>query len=89
MIVAVSPIAQAVCNLITIYTFVVLAVILMSWFPIRPGTPVYSIWRVLRTVTDPVLLPLRRVVPPLGGVFDLSPLILIFGLQIIANIICR
>lgn len=88
MMFAVSPPARVLCTLITLYTFVVLAAILMSWFPIQPGTPVYSIWRFLRSLTDPVLLPLRRVIPPVGGVFDLSPLILIIGLQIAQGIIC-
>jgi YggT family protein len=79
---------QVICNLILVYTVVVLAAILMSWFPIQPGTPVYSIWRALRSVTDPVLLPLRRLIPPIGGVFDLSPIILLFGLQILRGVIC-
>ena len=77
------------CNLITVYTFVVLAAILMSWFPIQPGSAVYSVWRFLRMLTDPVLLPLRRVIPPIGGAFDLSPLILIIALQVLHGIICR
>lgn len=88
MISVVSPFAQVICTLITIYTFIVLAAILMSWFPIRPDTAAYSIWRFLRSLTDPVLLPLRRLIPPIGGVFDLSPLILVIGLQVAQGIIC-
>ncbi len=88
MMLAVSPVLRVICPLITLYTFVVLAAILMSWFPIQPGTAAYSIWRFLRSLTYPVLLPLRRAIPPIGGVFDLSPLILIIGLQIAHGIIC-
>ncbi len=88
MILAASPVAQVICNLITIYIFVVFAAILMSWFPIRPGTAPFSIWRFLRALTDPVLLPLRRLIPPVGGAFDLSPLILVVGLTIVQRIIC-
>ena len=80
---------QVVCNLLLVYMVIVIAAILMSWFPIQPGTPVFSIWRALRSVTDPVMLPLRRIIPPIGGVLDLSPIILIFGIQIIRGIICH
>ncbi len=83
-----GPVGQVICNLITLYLIVVIVVILMSWFPIRPGSPVYSVWRFLRVLTDPILLPLRRLVPPVGGVLDLSPIIVIIGLEIIHQIVC-
>jgi len=44
---------------------------------------VYNVSRFLDAVTDPVLRPFRRIIPPLGGV-DISPIIVIlviFGLQ--------
>ncbi len=37
--------------------------------------------RFLYDVTEPVLAPVRRIVPPIGGTFDISPLIVGFGLQ--------
>lgn len=39
--------------------------------------------RFLYDVTEPVLAPVRRVIPPIGGAIDLSPLIVIIGLQVI------
>ncbi|MBL8592184.1 MAG: YggT family protein, partial [Devosia sp.] len=35
---------------------------------------VASVWRVLNQITEPILRPIRRVIPPMGGL-DLSPLI--------------
>ena len=49
---------------------------ILSW--VQPGSPAYSL---LGRLTDPLLAPLRRVVPTIGGV-DLSALVLILTLQI-------
>jgi YggT family protein len=46
-----------------------------------------SIYRFLLTITEPVLGPVRRVVPPLGA-FDLSPLIVLLLAQFLLNAIC-
>ncbi len=73
-----------VCKLLEIYSLVLLARAIMSWFPIRPGTPVSSIYRVLLDLTEPVLTPLRRVIPP-AGILDLSFMILFFGIIIVHN----
>jgi YggT family protein len=43
-----------------------------------------SIYGFLYTITEPVLGPIRRVIPPLGG-FDLSPLVVLIGLQLLAS----
>ena len=77
-----------VCALITAYTVVLFARAIMSWFPIRPGTPWASIYGVLLDLTEPVLAPLRRVIPP-AGMFDLSFLVLIIGLFILQQVICN
>ena len=71
------------CWAVNIYTIVVIGVVIMSWFPVQPGSPVASVFRVLMTVTDPVLLPLRRLIPPVGGAIDLSPMIVVLVLQVL------
>jgi YggT family protein len=76
------------CAFITAYTVVLFARAIMSWFPIRPGTPWASIYGVLLDLTEPVLAPLRRVIPP-AGMFDLSFLVLIIGLFIVQQAICH
>ncbi len=60
----------------------------MSWVPIEPGTSIASIYSVLFNLTEPVLGPLRRAIPPvrLGmASLDLSPLIVIIGIQLICS----
>jgi len=60
----------------------------MSWFPIRPGTPAASIYGILHDLTEPVLAPLRRIIPP-AGMFDLSFLVLFVLLTILRAFVCH
>jgi YggT family protein len=80
-----------VCGLLQIYLLIVLVRIVMSWFPLQPGGAAAQIAGVLITITEPVLGPLRRVIPsvPIGGMrLDLSPLVLILGINILQGVIC-
>jgi YggT family protein len=79
---------ELLCNLITIYLVVLAARAVLSWFPLRPDSPIAPVARMLMVITEPVLEPLRRVIPP-AGVIDLSFLVAFFGLSIIRSIICR
>ncbi|MBA3592315.1 MAG: YggT family protein [Polaromonas sp.] len=54
----------------------VLAFAITSW--VQPGSPIYGL---LGRLTEPLLAPLRRVIPQIGGV-DLSALVLLLLLQI-------
>ena len=63
---------------IWILIIIVIAQALLSWF--APDGPFAG---VLNAMTFLFLAPIRRVVPPLGGSLDLSPLILILALQLV------
>jgi YggT family protein len=56
---------------------------LISWFPISPSSPIV---RLLDDITEPILAPLRQVVPRLG-MFDITPIVAMFILEILQNII--
>jgi YggT family protein len=77
-----------ICALITAYIVVLFARAILSWLPLRPGTAFATIYRVLLDLTEPVLAPMRRVIPP-AGMFDVSFIVLTFGLFILEGIICR
>ncbi len=81
-------ITALICNLLTIYMVILAARAVLSWFPMSPGSALAPIARILVDVTEPVLAPLRRLIPQ-AGVIDLSFLVAFFGLSIIRNIICR
>lgn len=70
------------CSLLQVYFFVLIARLILSWFPVQPGTAIAQISSVLYDLTEPVLGPMRRIIPPLGMI-DLSPLVVFIGLQIL------
>jgi YggT family protein len=76
-----------VCGLLSLYLLVLVVRAVLSWFPIRPDSGLVPVVRALDTVIDPVLQPLRRVIPP-AGMFDLSYLALFFIVIIIQSILC-
>jgi YggT family protein len=63
-----------ICALLLVLLVVIWARVILSWFPLRPGTAMASVYRVLIDVTEPVFSPLRRILPPMG-MFDLTPFI--------------
>jgi YggT family protein len=81
-----------VCRIIQIYSLVLIARILLEWLQVPGDHPVATARRYLRMATDPVLVPVRRVIPPIsaGGVgIDLSPLVVPVAFGIIGGVICN
>lgn len=73
-----------------LYTWVLVLAALMSWFPATSGGGLATVQRVLHVLSEPVLRPLRAILPRpnVGGVgIDLSVLVAIIGLQIINSVI--
>jgi len=79
------------CYLLDAYFIAIFGRIILSWFPVSPGGIAAQIFTVLYAITEPVLGPLRRAIPPVGGMFDLSPIVVIIGIQVIKGLVldCR
>ncbi len=73
---------QVVCATLNVYLLILLARAVLSWFPVRPGTAVASILGVLMQLTEPVLAPVRRIIPP-AGMFDLSFLVVLIAIELV------
>jgi len=67
--------------LLNLYSWVIIAAALITWVSPDPRNPIVLF---LRQVTEPVLAPVRRLLPPwkTGGL-DFSPLIVIFAIQLV------
>lgn len=79
------------CRLLQAYLIVMFARIILSWFPVEPGSGMASVYGFLYAITEPVLGPIRRIIPPLGmgGMgLDLSPIVVFFGITILQRAIC-
>jgi YggT family protein len=76
--------AYLVRLLFSTYTILLFVRIVTSWFPAWQG---YHLVRFVAFYTDPYLHFFRRILPPLGGVIDISPILAFFALRIIEMLI--
>lgn len=67
-----------------IYIIILLLRAVLSWFPYDPSSPLNGVRRVLFTLTEPVLAPARRIIPPVGMI-DLSFLVVFIVLEIVVT----
>ncbi|MFU8833194.1 MAG: YggT family protein [Wenzhouxiangella sp.] len=77
ILLAVLAVLRLVRLLLVLYLVLILAGVILSWVGQNFRHPIVPL---IFQLTDPVLAPIRRILPPLGG-FDLSPLVAIIGIQ--------
>ncbi|CAN5481968.1 hypothetical protein BH23ACT7_BH23ACT7_28030 [soil metagenome] len=81
---------RILCTALTVYFVILLVRIILSWVPSMPD-PLRPLARGVRALTDPLLLPLRGLLPPVRvgmGALDLSPLVLFFAISILRGLLC-
>ncbi len=69
-------------QLLDLYSIIVLVAVVISWMQLPPGHPIA---RFVHGVTEPVLDPIRRALPPMGGM-DFSPMVLLIGLRMVRSL---
>lgn len=79
-----TPFFSLIDAILQLYTFVIFAMVIMSWlisFNVinRHNQFVDMIWRTTVALTEPLLKPIRNIMPSLGGL-DLSPIILLLSI---------
>ena len=71
--------------IIQLYAYCFLIYSLLSWIPtIDRSHPAIQL---LFQITEPVLEPLRRLIPPLGGMIDISPMVAMIACFILSSIV--
>ena len=74
-----NPIFFLLIELLEIYKWIVIAAVIVSWLTAfnvinQYNNFVRSLLRILYALTEPVFRPIRKIIPPIGGL-DLSPII--------------
>ena len=69
-------------TLIDLYSLVVIGAVIVSWVQLPPSNPAAQF---LTALTEPALGPIRRMLPSMSGL-DLSPMVLLIGLQILKRL---
>lgn len=68
-----------------LYSWVLLARALVSWIPNLD--PYHPAVQVLYSLTEPVLEPIRKLIPPLGGFMDISIIVAFFALMVLQQLL--
>ena len=74
---------QLVQTLFEVYSFILLARVLTSWFQVDPYNPII---RILYQLTEPLLAPIRRLLPQ-TGMMDFSPIVAFVVITIAERIV--
>jgi len=84
-----QPLIGLINLVFQVFTLLILAEVIGSWvLAARARLPgwVYTIFGAIHTATSPILTPIRRIVPSLGGL-DLSPIIALVVLEVVRRLI--
>jgi YggT family protein len=76
--------------ILQVYFYAVLAWVILSWIPTSSDHPLGRVNVFLDRIIYPVILPLRRVIPPVrlgGGMLDLSPIVLLIGIRLLIALV--
>jgi YggT family protein len=92
MICTTNAIIRLICLALTVYWLVLLARVIVSWIELAgvrpPATgPLRTLFELLFDVTEPVLRPIRRIVPP-AGPLDLSVIVAFVIIFVLQNALC-
>ena len=83
---------EIVCIAFQVYFYILLARVIFSFVQAFGGGRIpdalVPVYKVVHDLTEPLLAPFRRIIPPVG-MFDISFLVAVILLQVVAGIICR
>jgi YggT family protein len=80
----ISVLANIVNTIASLFIFIIIIDTVVSFFL----NPYHPVRRTLDGIVNPLLTPIRRVLPPLGG-FDFSPLVLIILIEVLSSLLQR
>jgi len=79
-----GSIISLLASLVSLYSFVIFVRVMLTWIPgLDPYNPIVQF---LHQITDPVMEPARRIIPPIGMI-DISPIVVMVVMSILAQIL--
>ncbi len=85
-----TDVLDLLVTILQIYFYAVLAWVILSWIQVSSTHPLGRVQVFLDRIIYPVILPIRRVIPPVrlgAGALDLSPIVLLVGLRILMGVL--
>ncbi|HUG07748.1 MAG TPA: YggT family protein [Acidimicrobiia bacterium] len=81
---------DAIVTILELYFYAVFAWVILSWIRVSSAHPLGRVQHFLDRIIYPLILPIRRVIPPIrlgGGALDLSPIVLLVAIRILIGIV--
>ena len=79
-----GSIISLLASLVSLYSVIIFVRVLLTWIPgLDPYNPIVQF---LHQITDPVMEPARRIIPPIGMI-DISPIVVMVVMSILAQIL--
>ena len=78
----IGAVASVIDYLLLIYFYLIIGRAIISWVNPDPYNPIV---RFLYTVTEPIMRPARKIIPPIGGSLDISPIIVLILIQLLRS----
>ena len=72
-----------------LYSFCIIVYCIFTWFPIRQGGVLGDIFAFFKTICEPYLKLFQKLIPPIGGAVDITPIIALLVLQLLVGLLVR
>ena len=73
-------------RLVDLYSIIIVIYVLMSWLPLKNGV-VANLYDIFAKICDPYLNLFKKIMPPIGGVVDITPIFAIIALELVMRVI--
>ena len=82
-------ISLLILNIGNLYSMVIVIYCILTWFPTNGGGILMDVKTFFEKITEPYLNLFRRLIPPIGGVVDITPIIALLVLQFVVSFLAR
>ena len=82
-------ISYLIIRLGNLYELIIIIYCLLTWFPVSRGGIMYDIRSFFEKITEPYLGLFRKLIPPIGGTVDVTPIIALVVLQLLVSFLSR
>ncbi len=82
----ISAVVKVIDYLLTFYMYIIIGRAIISWVSPNPNNPIVNF---LYVATEPVLSYVRKIIPPIGGSVDISPILVLVAIVFIKQILIQ
>ncbi len=76
----IQALATVIDMLLNVYSFLIIGRAIISWVNPDPYNPIVNF---LHTATEPVMRYARKIIPPIGGTVDISPIVVLVLIHLV------